>query len=207
VRKIAIFASGSGSNYEAIMKAYQESPLQRGEVALVICDQPQAYVIERAEKWGTPTFILSPKNCESKVAYEQAILTKLQKYNIDFIVLAGYMRLLGSTLLQPYQGSIINIHPSLLPAFAGKDAIGQAIKYGVRLTGVTIHYVDEGMDTGPIIYQQAVAIEEDETKESLAQKIQAIEHETYPRIIRACLDGDIVLEEGKVRWAQQSKEQ
>jgi phosphoribosylglycinamide formyltransferase-1 len=206
VKKIAIFASGSGSNYEAIMKAYQESPLQRGEIGLVICDQPQAYVIERTEKWGTPTFVLSPKNCESKEAYEQAILTKLQEHSIDFIVLAGYMRLLGSTLLQPYQGSIINIHPSLLPAFTGKDAIGQAIKYGVRLTGVTIHYVDEGMDTGPIIYQQAVAIVEDETKESLTQKIQAIEHETYPRIIRACLDGDIVLEEGKVRWAQQLKE-
>jgi phosphoribosylglycinamide formyltransferase-1 len=206
VKKIAIFASGSGSNYEAIMKTYQENAWQNGAVAIVICDQPQAYVIERAEKWGTPTFVLSPKNCESKVAYEQAILTKLREHSIDFIVLAGYMRLLGSTLLQPYQGSIINIHPSLLPAFTGKDAIGQAIKYGVRLTGVTIHYVDEGMDTGPIIYQQAVAIEEDETKESLAQKIQAIEHETYPRIIRACLDGEIVLEEGKVRWAQQLKE-
>lgn len=206
MKKIAIFASGSGSNYEAIMKDYKESAWQSSEIALLVCDQPQAYVIERAEKWGTPTFVLSPKECESKEAYEQAILARLQEFNVDFIVLAGYMRLLGRTLLQPYQGSIINIHPSLLPAFTGKDAIGQAIKYGVRLSGVTIHYVDEGMDTGPIIYQQAVAVDEDETKESLAQKIQTIEHGVYPRIVKACLDGDIPLEEGKVRWAQQLRE-
>jgi phosphoribosylglycinamide formyltransferase-1 len=206
VRKAAIFASGSGSNYEAIMRSQETAPWQDSEIALVVCDQPQAYVIERAKKWGTPTFVLSPKACESKVAYEQEILKKLQEADIDFIVLAGYMRLLGSTLLKPYMGRIVNIHPSLLPAFTGKDAIGQAIQYGVRVSGVTIHFVDEGMDTGPIIYQQAVDVSLDETKDTLAKKIQAVEHEAYPKIVKACMDGDIELEEGKVKWVQKLKE-
>jgi phosphoribosylglycinamide formyltransferase-1 len=202
VKKAAIFASGSGSNYEAIMRAQETAPWQNSEIALVVCDQPQAYVIERAKKWGTPTFVLSPKECDSKVTYEQKIIAKLQEAKIDFIVLAGYMRLLGPTLLKPYMGRIVNIHPSLLPAFTGKDAIGQAIQYGVRVSGVTIHFVDEGMDTGPIIYQQAVDVDLDETKESLSKKIQAVEHEAYPKIVKACLGRDIVLKEGKVQWAQ-----
>jgi phosphoribosylglycinamide formyltransferase-1 len=206
VKRVAIFASGSGSNFEAIMNVQETAQWQGSEIALLVCDQPQAYVIERAKKWGTPTFVLSPKSCESKEAYEQEILKKLQDTDIDFIVLAGYMRLLSSTLLKPYEGRIINIHPSLLPAFSGKDAMGQALQYGVRVSGVTVHFVDEGMDTGPIIYQQAVDVDMDETKDTLAQKIQAVEHEAYPKLVKACMDGEIVLEEGKVQWAQKSKE-
>jgi len=184
------------------MSSFQASEQQEVMVSLLVCDKPQAYVIERAQKWETPTFVVSVKDFESKDAYEQAILTELQNREIDFIVLAGYMRLLGPTLLQAYMGRILNIHPSLLPAFPGKDAIGQALEYGVKVTGITIHYVDEGMDTGPIILQDTVTIEQNETKESLAHKIQQLEHTHYPSTILKCVNGEIELEERKVKWVQ-----
>lgn len=189
--RIAVFASGSGSNYEAIMHNFHQEGWTRGEVALLVCDKPGAYVLGRAHKWGTPTCALSIKDYAGKEAFEQAILQKLREAEIDFIVLAGYMRLLGSTLLKPYMGKIVNIHPSLLPAFQGKDAIGQALDYGVRVSGVTVHFVDEGMDTGPIIAQQTVPVSTDDTHESLAQKIQAVEHELYPQVIKACIEDSV----------------
>jgi phosphoribosylglycinamide formyltransferase-1 len=216
VRKVAVFASGSGSNYEALMNSLQQNTRQDDavthleedgvEVALLVTDKPQAYVIVRAQKWGTPTFAVSAKDFTSKKDFEERILVELKKHNVDFIVLAGYMRILGPTLLQGYMGRILNIHPSLLPAFPGKDAIGQAIDYGVQITGITIHFVDEGMDTGPIIYQEAISIDQDETKESLAQKMQKVEHQNYPLIIQQCVNGEIVLEERKVKWVQKSNE-
>lgn len=201
MKKIAVFASGSGSNYEALMSYMHESPAKENiDVALVVSDKPAAYVMERAQKWGTPTFAVSVKDFENKMAYEESILAQLQAHDIDFIVLAGYMRLLGPTLLKAYMGRIVNIHPSLLPAFPGKDAIGQALDYGVRLTGVTIHFVDEGMDTGPIIFQKAIDITEHETRDSLTKKIQQVEHTYYPKIILSCVNGEIKMEERKVKW-------
>lgn len=190
-QRIAVFASGNGSNYEAIMRTFQDEGWTKGEVALVVCDQPGAYVLKRAEKWGTPTFTLSMKDYPNKAAFETAILQQLADFDIDFLVLAGYMRLLGTTLLEPYLGKIINIHPSLLPAFPGKDAIGQALEYGVQVTGVTVHFVDEGMDTGPIIAQRPVQITKEDTYESLAKKIQTVEHELYPQVIKACVEGKV----------------
>lgn len=206
MKKIAVFASGSGSNYEAIMEAFHSLDSQQVEVSLLVCDKPQAYVIERAQKWATPTFVISAKEYESKEAFESVILKELEKANIDFIVLAGYMRLLGSTLLQAYMGRILNIHPSLLPAFPGKDALGQALEYGVKVTGITIHFVDEGMDTGPIVLQDTVTIDLHETNASLAQKIQKLEHQHYPATILQCVTGEIVMEERKVKWVQKSNE-
>lgn len=197
-QRVAIFASGSGSNYEAIMNYFAKHGWQKGRVALLVCDKPGAYVVERAQKWATPTLVVSPKDFSSKAAYETEVVAQLQEQQIDFIVLAGYMRLLGPNLLQPYMGKVINIHPSILPAFPGKDAIGQAIQYGVRLSGITIHYVDEGMDTGPIIAQQVVQVTSEDTRESLAAKIQEVEHQFYPEIIQACVEGKISLEGGKV---------
>lgn len=190
-QRIAVFASGNGSNYEAMMRTFQEEGWTRGEVALVVCDRPGAYVLKRAEKWGTPSFTLSMKDYPDKAAFETAILHQLKEFEIDFIVLAGYMRLLGPTLLNPYLGKIVNIHPSLLPAFPGKDAIGQALRYGVQVTGVTVHFVDEGMDTGPIIAQRPVMIAKEDTYETLAKKIQAVEHELYPQVIKACVEGKV----------------
>lgn len=182
LKRIAIFASGSGSNFQAIVDACREGLLD-AEPALLICDKPGAYAIERAERTGIQAVSFVPKEYPNKAAYENAILEQLQAHRIDFIVLAGYMRLIGPTLLSAYKGQIVNIHPSLLPAFSGLDAIGQALEYGVKVTGITIHFVDEGMDTGPIIAQIPIEVAAGETKETLQKKIHAIEHIFYPRTL------------------------
>lgn len=179
---IAVFASGSGSNYEAIQQAINDGAIN-ATVKLVVTDKPNAYVIERAKKFGITVLALSPKDFDSKAAYEAAILAELQKLQVEWLVLAGYMRLVGSTLLGAYPNHIINIHPSLLPSFPGKDAIGQAMAHGVKITGVTVHYVDEGMDTGRIIMQRAVDVV-DGDREATEHKIHAVEHILYPEVLK-----------------------
>lgn len=179
-RRAAIFASGTGSNFEAIMT---QDDLNCHIVCLV-CDQPEAGVIEKAKAYGIQAIVLSPTTCPTKVAYEQAILTQLETENVEWIFLAGYMRMIGETLLKSYTGKLINIHPSLLPDFPGIDAIGQALSARVQKTGVTVHYVDSGIDTGPIIAQKEVTILPTDTKETLQQRIQTAEHKLYPDVIK-----------------------
>jgi phosphoribosylglycinamide formyltransferase 1 len=178
MKRIAIFSSGSGSNFQALIDAFQTGSLQ-ATVELLVCDQPDAFVIQRAQAAGIPTFVFRAKEYNSKVEFETEIIAQLEKRGVEFIVLAGYMRLIGPTLLQPFSKRIVNIHPSILPAFPGKDAIGQALEYGVKITGVTVHYVDEGMDTGPIIAQIPVEVYPNETKQSLQEKIHVVEHRLY----------------------------
>jgi phosphoribosylglycinamide formyltransferase 1 len=189
MKNIAIFASGSGTNFQAIVDAVKNG-IVPARVALLVCDKPGAKVIERAERERIPTFVFSPKDYDSKAEFEQAILAELRKREIEFIALAGYMRLIGPTLLDAYEGKIVNIHPSLLPSFPGKDAIGQAYRAGVKVTGVTIHYVDEGMDTGPIIAQRAIAIHEGESLAQLEARIHEVEHELYPAVLKTLLEHD-----------------
>lgn len=184
---LAVFASGNGSNFEAIVQQMKEGNVD-GEVKLLVSDQEDAYAIKRAEKHGIPTFVFNAKQYKSKEQYEQRILEKLRQYDVELIVLAGYMRLVGKTLLEAYENRIINIHPSLLPSFPGLDAIGQALKAGVKVTGVTVHFVDSGMDTGPIIAQEPVKINENDTKEDVTKKIQSIEHELYPKTIQKVIE-------------------
>lgn len=182
MKRIAVFASGNGSNFEALVTSNLKA-----EIGLLVCDNPDAYVIERASKAGIESFVFIPKTFSSKEAFEESIIERLRDASIDFIVLAGYMRLIGPTLLQAFEGRIVNIHPSLLPAFPGKDAVGQALQAGVKETGVTIHYVDAGMDTGPIIARQSIEIYENETRESLEGRIHHIEHRFYPETINQLL--------------------
>ncbi|MBO8171701.1 MAG: phosphoribosylglycinamide formyltransferase [Bacillaceae bacterium] len=198
MKKIAVFASGSGSNFEAIMTACQDGTIRGGEVVLLVCDKPGAYVNERAEKYGIPSFVFAAKQYEGKEAYERDILNVLREKQVDFIVLAGYMRLVGKVLLDAYGGKIINLHPSLLPAFPGKDAIGQAYDYGVKVTGVTVHLVDEGLDTGPIIAQRSIPVEEGESRESIEQKIHEEEHRLLPQVIQWLIDERIRVNGRKV---------
>ncbi|MGM9928336.1 MAG: phosphoribosylglycinamide formyltransferase [Bacillus sp. (in: firmicutes)] len=186
MKKIAVFASGSGSNFQSIADSIKQGQLQ-AEIVLLVCDRPSAFAVERANKEGIPTFVFSPRDYADKAAFEQEILQQLQEKQVDFIVLAGYMRLIGDTLLAAYSHRMVNIHPSLLPAFPGKDAIGQAFEAGVKVTGVTVHYVDEGMDTGPIIDQRAVQVLEDDSKETLQRRIQETEHVLYPDVLRRIL--------------------
>lgn len=181
--KIAVFASGSGTNFQAIIDAVQTKQLD-AELVLLVCDKPNAYAIERANQNNINVFQFTPKNYENKQAFEQVILEQLRAFQVDWIVLAGYMRLIGETLLSAYEGRIINIHPSLLPSFPGKNAIEQAYEAKVKVTGVTIHFVDAGMDTGPIIAQKAIEIEESDTIEVVRKKIQQVEHQLYPEVLK-----------------------
>ncbi|MBM7654222.1 phosphoribosylglycinamide formyltransferase [Neobacillus cucumis] len=192
MKKIAVFASGNGSNFQAIIDVVQSGELS-ADISLLVCDKPDAYAVERANTAKIPSFVFQAKEYGSKEAFEQAILAELKRFDVDFIVLAGYMRLIGPTLLSAYQGRIVNIHPSLLPAFPGKDAIGQALAAKADWSGVTIHYVDEGMDTGPIIIQERVRLDENETRDSLQSKIQKIEHKLYPEILQMLFtQGDVI---------------
>lgn len=183
MKKIAVFASGNGSNFQAILDQIQLGALE-AEIGLVVCDKPQAGVVERAKSANIPVFCFIPKEYETKAEFESEILAALQNHQIDLVILAGYMRLIGSTLLTAYANKIVNIHPSLLPAFPGKDAIGQAIQAGVKVTGVTVHFVDAGMDTGPIIAQQAIEIVNGDTPLTVAEKIHKVEHILYPKVIQ-----------------------
>ncbi|MFD2368575.1 phosphoribosylglycinamide formyltransferase [Brevibacillus sp. GCM10020057] len=198
VKKLAIFASGSGSNFEAIVQAVQSGRLGGVEAALLVCDKPGAKVLERAARLGIEAFVFEPKAYPDKAAFETEIVAELQRRGVSLVVLAGYMRLVGDTLLSAYEGSIINLHPSLLPAFTGKDAIGQALAYGVKLTGVTVHFVDAGLDTGPIIAQIPVEVHEDDTAGSLAARIHEVEHGLLVQVIGWLADGRVRLQGRRV---------
>jgi len=180
--RIAVFASGSGSNFEALETACRNGELD-AEIVLVMTDKPASFVIERARQTDIRVVALEPKAFQSKQAYEEALLGILREERVEWIVLAGYMRLIGTTLLAAYPSRIVNIHPSLLPSFPGKDAIGQAIAHGVKVTGVTVHLVDEGMDTGPILAQAAVPVVEGDA-EKTAEAIHAVEHVLYKETLQ-----------------------
>ncbi|ANA80985.1 phosphoribosylglycinamide formyltransferase [Paenibacillus glucanolyticus] len=180
--RIAVFASGKGSNFQALVDA-QLSGALGGDICILVCDKPQAPVVELAAAANVDTFVFQPKEYASKEEYERNIAVELQQRGVELIVLAGYMRLLSPSFVEFYSGRIINIHPSLLPAFPGKDAIGQALAYGVKLTGVTVHFVDGGMDTGPVIAQKAVEIKEGDTAEVLAERIHHVEQRLYSEVV------------------------
>lgn len=180
--KIAVFASGSGSNFEALDQACREGELD-AEITLVLTDKPASFVVERARQTEIRVVALEPRAFPTKQAYEETILGILREEGVEWIVLAGYMRLIGPTLLAAYPSRIVNIHPSLLPSFPGKDAIGQAIAHGVKVTGVTVHLVDEGMDTGPILAQAAVPVVEG-NEEMTAQSIHSVEHVIYKETLQ-----------------------
>ncbi|QDP39239.1 phosphoribosylglycinamide formyltransferase [Radiobacillus deserti] len=181
--KIAVFASGTGSNFDRIVTEMQGGRLSV-DVCLLVCDKPGAAVIEKADQYGIPSFVFDAKQYDKKESFEREIYEQLQKLEVEWVILAGYMRLIGYTLLQAYPERIINIHPSLLPAFPGKDAIGQAFDSGVKVTGVTVHYVDEGMDTGKIIDQEALRILETDDRASLQRRVQEVEHRLFPATIQ-----------------------
>ncbi|MCL6456567.1 MAG: phosphoribosylglycinamide formyltransferase [Gorillibacterium sp.] len=199
--RIAVFASGSGSNFQAIVDATLAKQLD-AEVVQLVCDKPQAAVVRRAEQANIPVFAFRPKDYASREAYEAEIVQRLSALDVDLIVLAGYMRLLTATLITPFTGRIINIHPSLLPAFPGVNSVKQALDYGVKVTGVTVHFVDSGLDTGPVITQQAVELIDGDTEDTLSQRIHAIEHGLYLKAIGLIQQGRVQLDGRKVSIRQ-----
>ena len=190
---LALFASGSGTNFETIVRAIREGKLPRLKPALLVCDKPGAQVVERAVRMGVPVLEVRLGAFPSKEAYERKILESLQERKVDTVALAGYMRLVGSTLIEAYPNRILNIHPSLLPAFPGLHAQRQAIEYGARVSGVTVHYVDLEMDHGPIILQKAVPVSDSDTEESLTLRIREAEHETYVEALRLHSEGRLLI--------------
>lgn len=190
--RIAVFASGNGSNFQALAEAIRDGGIP-ASIELVVCDKPSAYVLERAAKLGIDTYVFRPKQYPKREAYEAEIVAELKRRGIDLIVLAGYMRLITPVLVEPYYGRMINIHPALLPAFPGINSVKQALDYGVKITGVTVHFVDGGMDTGPIIAQRAVEVLPGDTEDSLSARVHAVEHELLPLVVRWIAEGRVAL--------------
>lgn len=184
--RLAVFASGSGSNYEAIVEACRDGRID-AEVVLLVCDKPGAKVLERAKRYGTESYAFTPKEFESREAYETLIADMLDERGVDFICLAGYMRIVGKVLLSRYEQRIVNIHPSLLPSFKGAHAIQDAVDYGVKIFGVTTHFVDETLDGGRIIDQGAIVYEGSDIEE-LTNLIHNIEHKLYVKTINKLIN-------------------
>lgn len=188
-RRIAVFASGNGSNFEAIATACDTGELQ-AEVALMVCDRPGAPVVERAAAHGVESYVFAPREFASKADFEREIVRRLDEAGVELVCLAGYMRIVGPTLLGAYEGRIINLHPSLLPSFRGAHAIEQALDYGVKVFGVTIHWVDATLDGGRIIAQRAFGYEGHDLEE-LEAMIHCVEHPLYIETIARLLDGGL----------------
>ena len=195
---IAVFASGRGSNFAAIIRAAKKG-IFKGTIALLVCDQPKAGAIAKAKRAGIKTALIKREDFTSKKDFEAQILKNLREEKIDLIAMAGFMRMLSPEFVQAYAGRIINIHPALLPSFKGSEGIKDAFAYGIKVTGVTVHFVDEKMDHGPIILQAQVLIEEDDTLESLETKIHKLEHKIYPEAIRLYTEGKLRIEARKVK--------
>ncbi|MBI3315214.1 MAG: phosphoribosylglycinamide formyltransferase [Candidatus Omnitrophica bacterium] len=188
----AVFASGNGGNLQAIISALRVQKI-RAALQLVVSDRADAYALVRARKAKVPTLCLNPKNFETREAFDRAVLAHLKERRIDFIVLAGYMRLFSHHFIRSYPNKILNIHPALLPAFKGTHSVRDAFQYGVKVTGVTVHFIVEEMDAGAVILQEAVAVGPKDTESSLARKIHRVEHRVYPKAIDLFARGKLKL--------------
>lgn len=195
---IAVFVSGSGTNLQAIIDAVSRGEI-KAKIALVVSDNKDAHALERAKKSGIETFILNPKGFVSRQVYDKEIIKELEKRKIDLIVLAGFMRLVSDYFIEKYKNKVLNIHPALLPSFKGTHGIKEASEYGVKKTGVTVHFVDEHLDHGPIILQETVSVEDNDTLKTLEEKIHKVEHELYPKAIQLFVDGKLKIKGRKVK--------
>lgn len=191
--KIAVLVSGRGSNLQAIMDSIEKGYIKNATVNVVISNKANAYALERARNHGIDAVFLDPNEYD-RDEYDRAILNVLSQYNIDLLLLAGYFRLLGSEIIIAYRNRIMNIHPSLLPAFKGLHAQKQAFEYGVKVAGCTVHFVDEGLDSGPIIIQKCVPVLTGDTEETLTARILEQEHVIYPEAVRLFTEGKLKIE-------------
>lgn len=196
--KLGVLASGRGSNFQAIIDQIESGKLA-AKVEILIVDNPNAYAIERAKRHQIPYLYINPKDYPSKESYFEKIRDELISREVELVVLAGFMRIVRKPLLDTYRNRIINIHPALLPSFPGLHGQRQAVEYGVRISGCTVHFVDEGVDTGPIIIQAAVPVHPDDTEETLSERILRMEHKILPEAIRLFAEGRLKVEGRKVK--------
>lgn len=194
---LGVLVSGRGSNLQAIIDAIEQNSMS-AKIGVVISDKPDAAALQRARQYNIPAVCIERKKFPDKQAFEQAVADELRQHNVELIVLAGFMRILSPFFIHLFTGRIMNIHPALLPSFPGLNAQQQAIEYGAKLSGCTVHFVDEGMDTGPIILQQAVPVYSQDTEDSLAQRILRQEHIIYPQAIQLYIQGRLHIEGRKV---------
>ena len=200
-KKIGVVVSGRGSNLQSIIDHIAEGKLNV-EVAVVVSDHKEAFALERAAKAGIPTAVVERKGCKDKAEFEDKIDAALRDKGAEVVVLAGFMRILTGHFISRWENKIINIHPALLPSFKGLDAQGQAVDYGVKVAGCTVHFVDEGTDTGPIILQKVVPVLDDDTEETLAARILVEEHKALPEAIQLWADGKLTIKGRKVYVAR-----
>jgi phosphoribosylglycinamide formyltransferase-1 len=196
VKRLGILISGRGSNFEAIARNIANGSIP-AEIALVIANRPEARGLETANRLGLNTVCIPSKGLDREI-YDRMLLEELGKNSVDLVCLAGYMRLLSATFIRQYPSRILNIHPSLLPSFPGLDAQHQALAHGVKISGCTVHFVDEGLDAGPIILQSAVAVRDDDTAETLSARILNEEHRIYSEAVRLVLAGNYRIEGRRV---------
>ncbi len=196
--RIAVLVSGRGSNLQAIIDSIENGNLH-AQISIVISDIADAYALFRAKTHGINAVHIDPKKFASKEAYETDILRVLSSHNVQLVLLAGYMKILGKTLLTAYKNRILNIHPALLPAFPGLHAQEQAFKHGVKVAGCTVHFVDEELDGGPIILQKCVEVKEDDTAQTLAERILEQEHKIYPEAIKLFAENKLRIDGRKVK--------
>jgi phosphoribosylglycinamide formyltransferase-1 len=187
-KRIAVLASGRGSNFQAVIDAIQDGKIPARCIAL-ITDNPKAYAIERANIAKIPVTVIDYASFPSPGMYERALLSAMHKAHADLFVLAGYMRIVGADIVRSFPGKMMNIHPALLPSFTGLHAQRQAVRYGVKVSGCTVHFVDESLDGGPIIIQHCVRVEDDDDEDSLAGRILQHEHECFPEAIKLFCEG------------------
>lgn len=180
---IAVFISGRGSNFLALLKNIEKGVLKNCQIAVVFSNNPNAKGLEYAAEAGIKTIVIPSKNRSDRVEYDKEIINALSEYNIDLICLAGYMRIVTEELVEAYKNKIINIHPALLPSFPGLHAQKQALDYGVKVSGCTVHFVDGGMDTGPIILQKTVPVYDNDTEDTLSARILEQEHTAYSEAV------------------------
>ena len=186
--KLGVLASGRGSNFQSIIDEIEAGSLN-ASINLLITDNPDAYAIERAKKQSIKYLYLNPHDFKSKNDFYTMIAKKLVKSDVDLVILAGFMKIVGKPLIEAFPNRIMNIHPALLPAFPGLHSQKQAVDYGVRVSGCTVHFVDEGTDTGPIIIQAAVVVSPDDTEDTLSERILRLEHKIFPYAIRLYSEG------------------
>jgi phosphoribosylglycinamide formyltransferase-1 len=195
--RLGVLISGSGTNLENIARRIEEGEIP-ARIAVVISDREDAYGLVRARNHGLQTVFVDPRSFPDRVSYDRELVRILEENRVDLVVLAGYMRLVSPEFVEAFRNRILNIHPALLPSFPGTSGVADALAYGVKVTGVTVHFVDEGLDTGPIILQEAVPVLPDDDVESLHQRIHEVEYRLYPKAIRLFCQGRLRVEGRRV---------
>jgi phosphoribosylglycinamide formyltransferase-1 len=198
-KRLGVLISGSGTNLQSIIDNIEEGYINNAEISVVISNKETAFGLKRAEKHNIPTAVVSHKEYKTREEFEKKIIDILEEYNIDYVILAGFMRVLSNFFITYYKNRILNIHPALLPSFPGVDAQKQAFDYGVRFSGCTVHFVDTGVDTGPIILQAVVPVLPDDTEETLKKRILAQEHKIYPYAIKLLVEDKLAIIGRKVK--------